>query len=276
MFVNDGSQDNSYGKLEAIQTNDPKVIVINLSRNFGHQLAVTAGLDNAAGDAVIIMDGDLQDPPEVSFELIQKWAAGYDVVYAQRKTRQDSFLKKLSANLFYVVLEKLADIKIPRNTGDFRLLDRKVVDSLNLFHEHNRFLRGLISYVGFKQTGVLFDRAARYSGQTNYPLRKMINLAGNGILGFSTFPLKIISRLGYLVSGISFLGILYALLVKIFDSQAAVPGWAFIVIAILFVGGVQLIILGVLGSYIGRIYAETQARPLYLIDSILRNNNKSG
>jgi len=173
-------------------------------------------------------------------------------------------------------LEKLADIKIPRNTGDFRLLDRKVVDSLNLFHEHNRFLRGLISYVGFKQTGVLFDRAARYSGQTNYPLRKMINLAGNGILGFSTFPLKIISRLGYLVSGISFLGILYALLVKIFDSQAAVPGWAFIVIAILFVGGVQLIRLGVLGSYIGRIYAETQARPLYLIDSILRNNNKSG
>jgi dolichol-phosphate mannosyltransferase len=172
-------------------------------------------------------------------------------------------------------LEKLADIKIPRDTGDFKLLDRKVVNSLNLFQEHNRFLRGLVSYAGFKQTGILFDRDARHSGETNYPLRKMLNLAGNGILGFSTFPLKIISRLGYFVSGISFLGILYALIVKLFDSQAAVPGWAFIVIAILFVGGIQLIILGVLGSYIGRIYTEAQGRPLYLIESVLRNNKKT-
>jgi glycosyltransferase involved in cell wall biosynthesis len=275
IFINDGSQDDSYNKLKRIQVSDPRVTVVNLSRNFGHQLAVTAGLDIAMGDAVIIMDSDLQDPPKVSLELLQKWSEGYDVVYAQRKTRQDSWFKKLTANWYYIVLEKLADIKIPRDTGDFKLLDRKVVNSLNLFQEHNRFLRGLVSYAGFKQTGILFDRDARHSGETNYPLREMLNLAGNGILGFSTFPLKIISRLGYFVSGISFLGILYALIVKLFDSHAAVPGWAFIVIAILFVGGIQLIILGVLGSYIGRIYTEAQGRPLYLIESVLRNNKKT-
>lgn len=275
IFINDGSQDDSYNKLKRIQVSDPRVTVVNLSRNFGHQLAVTAGLDIAMGDAVIIMDSDLQDPPKVSLELLQKWSEGYDVVYAQRKTRQDSWFKKLTANWYYIVLEKLADIKIPRDTGDFKLLDRKVVNSLNLFQEHNRFLRGLVSYAGFKQTGILFDRDARHSGETNYPLREMLNLAGNGILGFSTFPLKIISRLGYFVSGISFLGILYALIIKLFDSHAAVPGWAFIVIAILFVGGIQLIILGVLGSYIGRIYTEAQGRPLYLIESVLRNNKKT-
>ena len=275
IFINDGSQDDSYNKLKKIQVSDPRVTVVNLSRNFGHQLAVTAGLDIAMGDAVIIMDSDLQDPPKVSLELLQKWSEGYDVVYAQRKTRQDSWFKKLTANWYYIVLEKLADIKIPRDTGDFKLLDRKVVNSLNLFQEHNRFLRGLVSYAGFKQTGILFDRDARHSGETNYPLRKMLNLAGNGILGFSTFPLKIISRLGYFVSGISFLGILYALIIKLFDSHAADTGWAFIVIAILFVGGIQLIILGVLGSYIGRIYTEAQGRPLYLIESVLRNNKKT-
>ena len=275
IFINDGSRDDSYNKLKKIQADDPRVTVVNLSRNFGHQLAVTAGLDIAMGDAVIIMDSDLQDPPKVSLELLQKWSEGYDVVYAQRKTRQDSWFKRQTANWYYIVLKKLADIEIPRDTGDFRLLDRKVVNSLNLFQEHNRFLRGLVSYAGFKQTGVLFDRDARYAGETNYPLRKMLSLPGNGILGFSTFPLKIISRLGYFVSGISFLGILYALIIKLFDSHAAVPGWAFIVIAILFVGGIQLIILGVLGSYIGRIYTETQGRPLYLVESVLRNNKKT-
>lgn len=268
VFINDGSRDDSLEKLVAIQNQDPRVCIINFARNFGHQIAVTAGLDHAKGDAVIIMDSDMQDPPKVSFELLEKWEDGFDVVYAQRRSRQDGFFKKFTAAIFYRTLQKLADIDIPRNTGDFRLMDRKVVDELNKFREHNRFLRGMVSYVGFKQAAVVFDRDARHAGETGYPLKKMLKFAGDGIFGFSSFPLKLISRLGYLISLISFLGILYALIIKIFDSKVAVPGWTFTVIAVLLVGGVQLIMLGVLGSYIGRIYTEVQGRPLYWIESI--------
>jgi dolichol-phosphate mannosyltransferase len=210
----------------------------------------------------------MQDPPKVSFELIENWEQGYDVVYAQRKTRKDTFFKKTTASLFYVTLSKLADIDIPRNTGDFRLIDRRVVDALSQFREHNRFLRGLVSYVGFKQTAVQFDRDERHSGETGYPLKKMLKFAGDGIFSFSTAPLKLISRVGYGVSMLSFLGILYALVRKFVDTNSVVPGWTFIVIAILLVGGLQLVMLGVLGSYIGRIYTEAQNRPLYLIESI--------
>jgi dolichol-phosphate mannosyltransferase len=276
IFINDGSKDESLSKLLAIQKVDKQVVIINFSRNFGHQLAVTAGLDYSHGDAVIIMDSDLQDPPAVSLELLKEWGRGFDVVYAQRKSRKDTWFKKLSASLFYWVLEKTAAIKIPRNTGDFRLLDRKVVDVLNTFREHDRFLRGLVSYVGFKQKSVLFDRDKRYAGVTNYPIRKMLKLASDGILGFSVLPLKLISRVGYAFSTLSFLGILYALVTKLLFPKNVVPGWTFIVIAILLVGGMQLVMLGVLGSYIGRIYTASQNRPLYIIESISDRRTSDG
>jgi len=270
IFVNDGSRDDSLARLYSIQEKDPRVSVINFSRNFGHQLAVTAGLDHTTGDAVIIMDSDMQDPPKVSFELIDKWEEGYDVVYAQRRSRKDSFFKKLSADLFYRILQKLADIDIPRNTGDFRLLDRRVVDVMKQFKEHHRFLRGMVSFVGFKQVAVQFDRDERHAGETGYPFSKMLSFAADGIFSFSVFPLRLISRFGYAFSFVSFLGIIYAILAKLADPKAVVPGWTFIVIAILLVGGMQLIMLGVLGSYLGRVYTEAQGRPLYIIESIRR------
>lgn len=268
IFVNDGSSDDSLEKLYKLQKKDTRVVVINFARNFGHQIAVTAGLDYAQGDAIIIMDSDMQDPPAVSLELIEKWEEGYDVVYAQRRTRKDTFFKKVSANLFYIVLDKLADIKIPRNTGDFRLIDARVATELKKFREHNRFLRGMVSYVGFKQIAVQFDRDERHAGETGYPLKKMIKFASDGILSFSAFPLKLISRVGYTISTLSFLGIIYALAVKVVNPKTVVPGWTFITIAILLVGGMQLIMLGVLGSYLGRVYTESQSRPLYIIESI--------
>jgi dolichol-phosphate mannosyltransferase len=273
LFVNDGSQDDSLSKLVDLQKKDKRITVINFARNFGHQLAVTAGLDHAKGDAVIIMDSDLQDPPAVSLELLAEWEHGYDVVYAQRRTRKDGVFKRITASGFYWLLQKLAEIDIPRNTGDFRLLDRKVVEALNNFREHDRFLRGMVSYIGFKQQAVLFDRDERHTGETSYPLSKMLRFAADGILGFSTFPLKLITRVGYTISALSFLGILYALIVKVADPNTVVPGWTFIVIAILLVGGVQLIMLGVLGSYIGRIYTEAQGRPLYIVESIRRSKD---
>lgn len=269
LFINDGSKDNSLALLAELQKNDSRITVIDFARNFGHQIAVTAGIDHAHGDAVIIMDSDMQDPPKVSFELIAKWEDGYDVVYAQRRTRKDTFFKKLTADIFYRTLQYLADIDIPRNTGDFRLIDRKVVDEIKRFKEHNRFLRGMISYIGFRQTAVLFDRDARHAGETGYPLKKMLRFAADGIFSFSSAPLTLISRMGYAIAGLSIIGILYALGVKIFSPAQVVEGWAFTTISIFFIGGVQLIMLGVLGSYIGRIYTETQNRPLYMVRSVL-------
>lgn len=268
IFVNDGSRDDSLDLLRKIQAKDKRVAVINFSRNFGHQIAVTAGLDYAKGDAVIIMDSDLQDPPKVSFELISKWEEGYEVAYAQRRSRKDTFFKKITANLFYRALQKLADIDIPRNTGDFRLIDRKVVDKMKLFKEHNRFLRGMVSFVGFKQVAVEFDRDERYAGETGYPLKKMLKFAADGIFSFSTYPLKFIRNFGFFVATLAMLGILYAIVMKIFFPGITIEGWTFIVISILFMGGVQLVMLGVLGSYIGRIYTESQNRPLYIVDAV--------
>lgn len=270
IFVNDGSRDNSLSKLVRLQTENKDVVVVDFARNYGHQIAVTAGLDASRGDAVVIMDSDLQDPPSVSVELIHKWQEGYDVVYAQRHSRKDTAFKKFTASLYYRGLARLADIEIPRNTGDFRLLDRKVVDELSRYKEHNRFLRGLVSYVGFKQTAVLFDRDERHAGETGYSLGKMIKLAADGIFGFSSAPLRVISRLGYFMALLSVVGALYALAVKIFYPASAVEGWTFIVISIFLVGGIQLIMLGVLGSYVGRIYTEVQGRPLYSINKIYR------
>jgi dolichol-phosphate mannosyltransferase len=269
VFINDGSRDNSLEKLWAIQEKDSRVSVINFARNFGHQLAVTAGLDYARGDAVIIMDSDLQDPPKVSFELINKWEEGYDVVYAQRRTRKDSMFKKATAHGFYWLLTKVAEIDIPPNTGDFRLLSRRVVDTMGQFREHNRFLRGMISYVGYKQTAVTFDRDQRRAGESSYPIKNMLKLAGDGIFGFSRSPLKLISRLGYTISTLSFMAIVYVVLLKLLDPSQAVPGWTFTAVAVLFIGGIQLVMLGVLGNYIGRIYSESQNRPLYIVESAI-------
>jgi dolichol-phosphate mannosyltransferase len=268
LFVNDGSRDDSLTLLHKLADRDDRVGVIDLSRNFGHQLAVTAGLDATDADAVIIMDSDLQDPPAVSLELIERWEAGYDVVYAQRRSRKDTVFKKVTARGFYWLLRKAADVDIPPNTGDFRLLDRKVVDELRKFREHDRFLRGLVSYVGFRQTAVPFDRDQRHAGVTGYPLRKMLRFAADGILGFSVAPLRLITRFGYLISFLSVVGISYVLAVKIFRPETAVPGWAFITIAMFFLGGVQIVMLGVLGSYVGRIYTESQRRPLYSVASV--------
>jgi glycosyltransferase involved in cell wall biosynthesis len=272
IFINDGSRDNSLEKLVSIQQDDSRVTVINFARNYGHQIAVTAGIDYADGDAVIIMDSDMQDPPSVSLELIKEWENGYDVVYAQRRSRKDSWFKKITANMYYRILRRLADIDIPRDTGDFRLIDRKVADQLRQFKEHNRFLRGMVSYVGFKQIAVRFDRDERHAGITGYPFKKMISFAADGIFSFSSAPLKAISRLGYFIAFLSVLGILYALAVRLFTPQHAVEGWTFTVISIFFVGGIQLIMLGVLGGYIGRIYTEVQGRPLYGIENIYKYN----
>jgi dolichol-phosphate mannosyltransferase len=268
IYVDDGSEDDSVVRLTALAEADDQVTVIELSRNFGHQVAVTAGLDLVDADAAIVMDSDLQDPPGVSVELIGKWEEGFDVVYAQRRSRQDTVFKKATARGFYWVLRKVASIDIPRDAGDFRLLDRKVVNELRKFRERDRFLRGLISYVGFRQTAVQFDRDERHAGKSGYPLRKMLRLAADGIMGFSVAPLKFISRLGYFISFLSFVGILYTVGVKLFAPETAVPGWAFITIGMFFLGGIQITMLGVLGSYIGRTYAQTQGRPLYSVAAV--------
>ncbi len=201
-------------------------------------------------------------------DLIKKWEEGYDVVYAQRRSRKDSFFKKFTANLFYRTLQNLASIDIPRNTGDFRLIDKKVSIVINSMKEHDRFLRGMVSWVGFRQTGVQFDRDARHSGTTNYPFKKMIKLAADGIFGFSTYPLRFIAKIGYFISFWAFVGIIYAIAYKIIFPENTVEGWTFIVISILLIGGIQLITLGIIGSYIGRIYAESQDRPLYIVDKV--------
>jgi polyisoprenyl-phosphate glycosyltransferase len=274
IFINDGSTDGSYDALLNAQAMDTRVVIINFARNFGHQTAVTAGLDYASGDAMVIMDSDLQDPPKVSAELIAKWEEGWDVVYARRRTRRDSWFKRATAKLFYWLLRRLTDIDIPPDTGDFRLVSRRVVNALKEFREHNRFLRGLVSYVGFKQTHVLFDRDKRHSGKTSYPFKSMVKFAFDGIFGFSWAPLKLISRVGYIISALAFLGALYALFMRILAPEQTVPGWAFIVMAVSLIGGIQLIMLGVLGGYIGRIYTEVQNRPLYIIESVTRNQKE--
>lgn len=265
VYVDDGSRDGSLDLLLALHRQDPRVSVLGLSRNFGHQKAVTAALDAVTADAVIVMDTDLQDPPSVSLELVAAWEQGADVAYAQRRSRTDTTFKRWSADAFYRLLTRLGSIDIPRDTGDFRLLDRKVVEELGHYREHNRFLRGLVSYVGFRQVAVPFDRDARYAGTSGYPLSTMIRFAGDGIFGFSTAPLVLISRIGFLVSALSFLGIGYVFFVRLFRPEQAVPGWAFITIAMFLIGGIQIMMLGILGSYLGRVYVEVQGRPLYTI-----------
>lgn len=262
LFVNDGSTDGSIDILIEIAQR-PDVQLLDLSRNFGHQIAVTAGIDAARGDAVIIMDADMQDPPRVCIELIREWEAGYDVVYAQRRSRQDTAFKKFTASMFYRTLSTLSDIEIPQNTGDFRLMSKAVVEEVRRYREHDRFLRGMVAHVGFRQKAVLFDRDSRASGETGYSLKSMLKLSADGILGFSQVPLKLISRVGFVVSLLSLLGIAYTLIVRFFFPQIAVEGWAFLACAIFLMGGIQTMLLGIIGSYVGRIFAEVKGRPLY-------------
>jgi dolichol-phosphate mannosyltransferase len=275
VYVDDGSRDGSLDLLLDLRASDDRVTVISLARNFGHQIAVTAGLDAAAGrDAVIIMDTDLQDPPEVSLRLIETWESGVDVAYAQRRTRRDSSFKRGTAYLFYWLLTRLASVDIPRNVGDFRLMDRKVVAEVIRYREHNRFLRGIVADVGFRQEAVPFDRDPRHAGASSYPLRTMLKLAADGILGFSTFPLRLISRMGMVISLLSGLGALFVVYVRVFMPEKAVPGWAFITVGMFLLGGIQLLMMGVIGSYLGRVYVETQDRPLYSLALMARGRDE--
>ena len=276
VYVDDGSRDASLDVLLRL-SDDDRVTVISLSRNFGHQIAVTAGLDAAtAGDAVVVMDTDLQDPPEVSLELIDAWESGADVAFAQRRTRRDSPFKRGTAHAFYRLLSRLASVEIPRNVGDFRLLDRQVVAEVVRYREHDRFLRGIVAHVGFRQEAVPFDREPRYAGSSSYPLRSMLKLAADGILGFSTFPLRMISRLGLFISFLSLLGALWVVWVRLFEPDKAVPGWAFIAVGMFLLGGLQLLMMGVIGSYLGRVYVETQDRPLYSLAMMARGRDRQG
>ena len=267
MFIDDGSADRTYMMLTALGHEYPFVKMVSFSRNFGQQIALTAGLDYASGDAIIVMDADLQDPPNVALELISKWREGYAVVYAKRRTRhqEEVFLRKIVAHLYYRLLNALSDIPIPTDTGDFRLLDRKVVDGLKLCREHSRYIRGLTSFVGFTQTSVLYDRHNRFAGQSKYTLLKLFKLALDGIMSFSVKPLKVISYIGFFISLFSFLGATYITLKRIFFQQYTVPGFTLTIILLSFFSGMQILILGIIGEYIGRIYIEAQNRPLYLI-----------
>jgi glycosyltransferase involved in cell wall biosynthesis len=275
VYVDDGSRDASLDLLLELRATDERVTVISLARNFGHQIAVTAGLDAAAGrDAVIIMDTDLQDPPEVSLQLIETWESGADVAYAQRRTRRDSGFKRGTAFGFYWLLTRLASVDIPRNVGDFRLMDRMVVAEVIRYREHDRFLRGIVAHVGFRQEAVPFDRDPRFAGASSYPMRTMLKLAADGILGFSTFPLRLISRLGMFISFLSLLGALFVVYVRVFEPGRAVPGWAFIAVGMFLLGGLQLLMMGVIGSYLGRVYVETQDRPLYSLAMVARGREE--
>ncbi len=265
ILVDDGSTDGSTDKIRGLVQADKTVRPVIFARNFGHQVAITAGWDYARGDAIIIIDADLQDPPEVILELVKKWKEGYEVVYAVRGEREgESWFKKFTAAMFYRLIYSITDVKIPVDTGDFRLMDRKVVNVLKQMKERHRFPRGMSAWVGFKQIGVTYKRAARVAGVTKYPFRKMLKLALNAITGFSYFPLQVATYFGFFSAGVSILAIPIVVYMRMMGSGAFF-GQATTLIAVLFLGGVQLISLGILGEYVGRLYDEAKGRPLYIV-----------
>jgi glycosyltransferase involved in cell wall biosynthesis len=274
VLVNDGSSDDTPGAIREEMRRRPNIVLVNLSRNFGHQLAATAGLDIARGEAVVLMDGDLQDPPELIAGFYQKWREGFDVVYAVRRARKgESFFKLLTARMFYRTIKRLTNVAIPVDTGDFRLMSRRVVEALKRSRERHRFLRGMVSWAGFNQTGIEYDRDERRAGATKYPLKKMLRFALDGITSFSDVPLRFASYLGFTVSTAAFI---YAVVIVIARAlHVGTPeytrGWASTMVVILFLGGVQLIGIGILGEYLGRIYDEVKGRPLYLIADVERS-----
>jgi dolichol-phosphate mannosyltransferase len=265
ILIDDGSQDGSTEIIRQLAKEDEHVRPVIFARNFGHQIAVTAGLDYSRGKAVTIIDSDLQDPPEVILDLVAKWREGYEVVFAVRAEREGETAFKLwTASLFYRVIYKITDVKIPMDTGDFRLMDRRVVDVMNRMREHHRFLRGMSAWVGFKQVGVPYKRMARFAGSTKYPFNKMLKLALTAITGFSYLPLQVATILGFIAAGLSLVAAIVVIIMRAVTG-AAFLGQASTLIAVLFLGGVQLISLGILGEYIGRIYDEVKGRPLYIV-----------
>jgi glycosyltransferase involved in cell wall biosynthesis len=265
LMVDDGSTDGSTDRICELASQDSHVRPVIFARNFGHQLAVTAGLDYARGQVVIIIDSDLQDPPEVISDMVAKWREGFEIVYAVRAEREgENWFKLLTASLFYRIIYRITDVKIPMDTGDFRLLDRKVVDVIKTMRERHRFLRGMSIWVGFKQTGVEYRRAARFAGETKYPFKKMFKFAWDAVTSFSYLPLQIATYLGFVSAGISILAIPLVVVMRLAGSRGF-EGQATTLIAVLFLGGVQLISLGILGEYIGRLYDEAKGRPLYIV-----------
>jgi polyisoprenyl-phosphate glycosyltransferase len=266
VFVDDGSQDRTRSLLKEYAALNERIRVIGFARNFGHQIAVTAGIDAARGDAIVLIDADLQDPPELVHQMIEKWREGYDVVYGTRTERPgESRFKLTTARAFYRLLNRLSSVPIPLDTGDFRLMSRNVADALRSMPERDRFVRGMVSWVGFRQIALPYKRAERFAGTSKYPLRKMIRFATDGILSFSTKPLQLAVGLGMVAASLALAGIVYSLFLRIF-TNIWVEGWTALMIAVLFLGGVQLICVGILGEYIGRIYNEVKNRPLYIVD----------
>jgi dolichol-phosphate mannosyltransferase len=273
VLVNDGSRDQSLRVMREMQAKNPRIRIIDFSRNFGHQIAISAGLDYARGQAVAIIDSDLQDPPEVIAELVDRWRAGAEVVYAQRRHRRgETRFKLLTADAFYRLMRRITSVEIPQNTGDFRLLDRKVVNALIEMREHHRFMRGLSAWVGYRQEAVQYDRHERFAGTTKYPLRKMVRFSIDAITSFSTIPLQLATTFGFFLAGISLVGIVVAIVLRILTH--AIIGQASTLILVLFMGGIQLIFLGILGEYLGRIYDEVRARPLYLVRDVISSDDE--
>lgn len=265
VFVNDGSTDRTLEKIKALRAKDSRIRFVDFSRNFGHQIAVSAGIDHARGDAIVIIDADLQDPPELIVPMLEKMREGYEVVYARRVKREgESWFKKWTAKFFYRLLRRLASVEIPVDTGDFRVISKEVADVLRAMPEKQKFIRGQISWIGFRQTFVVYERDARHAGKTKYPLRKMLRLALDGITGFSTVPLKFAAILGFLTAGLAFVLIIWVLVLKAIGAPVE-PGWASMMIVTLFLGGVQLICIGILGEYLGRVSDAVKNRPLYIV-----------
>lgn len=276
VYVDDGSRDGTLVALRALAAADPAVRVVAFARNFGHQIAVTAGIDAARGDALVIIDADLQDPPEVIPEMLAKWREGYDVVYGTRLDRPgESWFKLVTARAFYRLLNQVSDVPIPLDTGDFRLISRRVAETLRAMPERDRFVRGMVSWVGFRQFALPYRRAARFAGETKYPLRKMFRFATDGILSFSSTPLQLSVALGLLSAALALVGIVYALVLRVF-TDIWVEGWTALMIAVLFIGGVQLISVGILGAYVGRIYNEIKRRPLYVVQERIGFDSSDG
>ena len=266
VFVNDGSADRSAEILRGICAADRDTKLLDLSRNFGHQLAITSGIDHAAGDAVVVIDSDLQDPPEVIVRMLERWRDGYDVVYGVRSQRAgESRMKLTTAKTFYRLLNRLSDTPLPLDAGDFRLMDRSAVDALRELREENRYIRGMVSWVGFDQVGLPYERDARYAGETKYPLRRMLRLATDAVTSFSERPLRLAFALGTLITVIALALVLWFVVAKIIDPSESVPGYTSLMVVVLFFGGIQLLSIGLLGEYVGRIYRESKERPLYVV-----------
>jgi polyisoprenyl-phosphate glycosyltransferase len=270
VYVNDGSKDRSLDLLEKIAADDDRVRVVDLSRNFGHQVALSAGVDHARGDAVVVIDSDLQDPPEVIPEMIQRWRDGFKVVYGVRTSRAgETRFKLLTSKIYYGLMDRSAEVPLPRQAGDFRLLDRKVVDVLDQMPERNRYVRGMVAWVGFPQCAVEYERDARFAGSTNYTLGRMVRLALDGLTSFSDRPLRLATQLGVIVMALSFAVAAWTIVASLFDLGTSSRGWSSLMAVVLLLGGVQLLCIGVLGEYVGRVYRETKGRPLYVVNEVI-------